>query len=60
MLLGGNKGNQEETLDVMTTNWLSGDNTDCQEENIARIAKRCPENITSVVKCVKFFFPKLL
>ena len=21
--------------------------------NIARIAKRCPENITSVVKCVK-------
>ena len=28
--------------------------------NIARIAKRCPENITSVVKCVKLLFPKVL
>ena len=27
--------------------------------NIARIAKRCPENITLVVKCVKFLFPKV-
>ena len=29
-------------------------------KNIARIAKCCPENITSVVKCVKFHFPKKL
>ena len=29
-------------------------------KNIARIAKRCPENITLVVKCVKFLFPKVL
>ena len=28
------------------------------KKNIARIAKRCPENITSVVKCVKLLFPK--
>ena len=28
--------------------------------NIARIAKRCPGNITSIVKCVKLLFPKLL
>ena len=27
-------------------------------KNIARIAKHCPENITSVVKCVKLLFPK--
>ena len=27
-------------------------------KNIARIAKRCSENITSVFKCVKFLFPK--
>ena len=30
------------------------------KENIARIAKRCPENITSFVKCVKLTFPKVL
>ena len=30
------------------------------QENIARIAKRCPENIASVVKCVKLFLPKVL
>ena len=29
-------------------------------KNIARIAKRCPENITLVVKCVKLLFPKVL
>ena len=29
------------------------------KKNIARIAKRCPENITSVVKCVKCLFPKV-
>ena len=29
-------------------------------KNIARIAKRCPENITSVVKCVKLLFTKKL
>ena len=29
-------------------------------KNIARIAKHCPENITSVVKCVKLHFPKVL
>ena len=29
-------------------------------ENIARIAKRCPENIASVVKCVQLFSPKVL
>ena len=29
-------------------------------KKIARIAKRCPENITSVVKCVKLLFPKVL
>ena len=29
-------------------------------KNIARIAKRCPENITSIVKCVKFLFPKVV
>jgi hypothetical protein len=29
-------------------------------ENIARIAKCCPENITLVVKCVKLLFPKKL
>ena len=29
-------------------------------KNIARIAKRCPENITSVVKCVKLLLPKVL
>ena len=29
-------------------------------ENIARIAKRCPEKITSLVKCVKLLFPKIL
>ena len=29
-------------------------------QNIARIAKRCPENITSVVKCVKLFLPNVL
>ena len=28
--------------------------------NIVRIAKRCPENITSVVKYVKLLFPKVL
>ena len=28
-------------------------------KNIARIAKRCPENITSVVKCVKLLFSKV-
>ena len=28
------------------------------QQNIVRIAKRCPENITSVVKCVKLHFPK--
>ena len=28
--------------------------------NIARIVKHCPQNITSVVKCVKLFFPKVL
>ena len=27
-------------------------------KNIARIAKRCPENIASVVKCVKLFLPE--
>ena len=31
-----------------------------QAKNITRIAKRCPENITSVVKCLKFLFPKVL
>ena len=30
------------------------------QKNIARIAKRCPENITSVVKCVDLLFPKEL
>ena len=29
-------------------------------QNIARIAKRCPENITSVVRCIKLLFPKVL
>ena len=29
-------------------------------ENIARIAKRCPEKITLAVKCVKLLFPKIL
>ena len=29
-------------------------------KNIARIAKRCPEDIASVVKCVKLFLPKVL
>ena len=29
-------------------------------KNIARIPRRCPENITSVVKCVKLLFPKVL
>ena len=29
-------------------------------KNIARIAKRCPEKITSVVKCVKLLFSKIL
>ena len=29
-------------------------------QNIARIAKRCPENISSIVKCVKLLFPKVL
>ena len=29
-------------------------------KNIARIAKRCPENIASVVKFVKLFLPKVL
>ena len=29
-------------------------------KSIARIAKRCPENITSVDKCVKLLFPKVL
>ena len=29
-------------------------------KKIARIAKRCPENITSFVKCVKLLFPKVL
>ena len=28
------------------------------QQNIARIAKRCPENITTVVKCVKLLFPE--
>ena len=28
--------------------------------NIARIEKRCPENITSFVKCVKLLFSKVL
>ena len=28
-------------------------------KKIARIAKRCPENITSDVKCVKLLFPKV-
>ena len=28
------------------------------KKNIARIAKRCPEKITSVVKCVELLFPK--
>ena len=31
-----------------------------QKKNIARIAKRCPEDIASVVKCVKLFLPKVL
>ena len=30
------------------------------KKNIARIAKRCPENTISVVKCVKWPFPKVL
>ena len=30
------------------------------KKNIARIAKRCPEDIASVVICVKLFFPKVL
>ena len=29
-------------------------------KNIGRIAKRCPENITLVVQCVKLLFPKVL
>ena len=29
-------------------------------KKIARIAKRCPENITVVVKCQKLLFPKVL
>ena len=29
-------------------------------KNIARIAKRCPENITTVVRCVKLIFQKVL
>ena len=29
-------------------------------KNIARIAKRCPENITLFVKCFKLLFPKVL
>ena len=29
-------------------------------EKIAIIAKRCPENITLVVKCVKLLFAKVL
>ena len=29
-------------------------------KNIARIAKRWPEDIASVVKCVKLFLPKVL
>ena len=28
--------------------------------NIARIAKRCPEDIASVVKCIKLFLTKVL
>ena len=31
-----------------------------REINIARIAKRCPENIILVVKCVELLFPKVL
>ena len=31
-----------------------------EKKNIARIAKRCPENITSVVKCVKLLLAKVL
>ena len=34
--------------------------TSTQTKNIARIAKRCPEDIASVVKCVKLFLPKVL
>ena len=30
------------------------------KKNIARIAKRCPKNITSVEKCVKLLCPKVL
>ena len=29
-------------------------------KNIGRTAKRCPENVRSVVKCVKLLFPKVL
>ena len=32
----------------------------CQQQNIARIVKRCPENITWFVKCVKLLCPKVL
>ena len=30
------------------------------QQNIATITKHCPENITSVVKCVELLFPKVL
>ena len=38
----------------------SCDSSNSSDQNIARIAKRCPENITSVIKCVKLLFPKIL
>ena len=30
------------------------------QKNIAKIAKRCPENIISIVKCVKLLFSKAM
>ena len=55
------KSRIRETLNL-STNADHRTNASIQpaNKNIARIAKRCPENIASVVKCVKLFLPKVL
>ena len=52
--------NHATSQNTKVTQPLHTQNHAATQQNLAKIAKRCPENMTSVVKCFKFLFPKVL
>ena len=54
------KKNTESLNQKITQPLHEKKNHTTSRKNTKRITKRCPENITLVLKCVKLLFPKLL